>query len=416
VPGAAAFDVRHRIEYPGCEGFGTELCDIRNESCQAELFGLMRCLYGAGPTQPPPIVFVSRKVFQEDVRARTAELREQREPLKWAAAQLGLHGSVQEPESSAPGSIVDGYYRPRTGEILMLAERVRGVGLNATLSLAHELVHALQDRDLALREVLESEATRNMDRELALRAAIEGEATAYAEVLQALHAKRILRFGEARWLTRLARETDLADGSAPARPSALDAALGDFGYAYGAHWAARTLERGTRLDITIAASDATLDSHALMAVRHGWPQRGAAPSCSPLSTPLPPATLEASDRLGSWLVQAYVLRHGGDAARARAAAQAARGDCLYVYSARPPRRRATSEWAAEVQLTRTLVWDSYWDGELTAGAFADTLRMAQGRRGQIESVSVQGTRTRLIIKGAPPPAAEPINSPSRATL
>jgi hypothetical protein len=404
-----ALDVRHRIEYPGCEGFGTELCDIREDSCQSELFGLMRCLYGAGPARPPPIVFVSREVFQGDVRARAAELREQREPLAWAAAELGLHGDLPAPEPGAAEPLVNGYYRPRTGEILMLAERTTGVGLNATLSLAHELVHALQDRDLALREVLESEASRNVDRELALRAAIEGEATAYAEVLQALHAKRILRFGEARWLERLARETDRADGSTPARSSALDAALADFGYAYGAYWAASTLGRGTRLDISAAASDEALDTHALLAARHGWLQRGAPPACSPLSTPLPPATLEASDRLGSWHVQAYVLKHGGDGPRARAAAQAARGDCLYVYSARPQRRRTTSEWAAEAPMTRTLVWDTYWDGEPAARAFADMLSLAQGRQGRLHSLSVDGVRTRLVAKGAPSSVADHLN-------
>jgi hypothetical protein len=372
-PGAARrgpFDPSRRSAYPGCEAFGAELCDVRDERCQAELFGLVRCLYGAGPASPPRVTFAPRAVFLEDVRRRERELLERRAPLEWAAARLGLHGG----RSDAPGAVTGGYYRPKTRDIVMLADRATSSGLSATLTLAHELLHALQDRDGALRRVLESERGRSVDHELALRAAIEGEASAYAELLQALHGKRVLDFRDERWLERLARAADAADVTPLARLSALDAALGDFGYAYGAYWAATALGRGAPLEIDRASRDAAFDSRGIMSERHGWAREIRAATCP------------SGERLGAWLVQAYVLVHTKDAERARAAARATRGDCL------------------SVELGRRLVWETHWSSERAAHAFAELLELQQGHSGLTHTVSVEGSRATLDAAGAERPS------------
>lgn len=106
----------------------------------------------------------------------------------------------------------------------------------------------------------------------------------------------------------------------------------------------------------------------------------------------------------------------GDATRSRAAAQAVQGDCLYVYSARPARAREASGSSAAGRGTRTLVWDTYWDGELEAHAFAQVLALAEDPRVPFRSVRVDGVRTRLIADDAHSPAADPTDSQPRATL
>jgi hypothetical protein len=380
--------LHERIEYPGCEGFGSELCNISEQGCQRQLFGLMRCLYGAGPSAPPHISFVSRDVFRNDVRFHAARVRERRQPLEWAADCLGLHSPALEFVLAEPG-LVNGYYRPETKEILLVEQR-NPDGLNATLALAHELVHALQDRGGVLLQMRAGERDRSVDRELALRAVVEGEATAYEQLLQGLHAKRIVSFGGSKELHRLELRTDVADATAPTRASPLDAAVADFAYAYGSYWAGAMLTRGQPLPIAELLSDSEFGSQSFLDLRHGWAPRPPVPECQngPIHW-LANQTLAASDRLGGWLLQVYVHKTTGDPERAKAAARAFRGDCMLLYR---------GEGAAP----ETLVWKTFWTDARAAQIFAELLHRQQEQQGAPHTIDTIGLETTLIAgrKGA----------------
>jgi hypothetical protein len=379
----AVVRLHERIEYPGCEGFGTALCNVGDAGCQRQLFGLMRCLYGAGPSEPPRIVFVSAEVFRNDVRLHSAKLHERRQPLEWAGVRLGLHPPAPELLHAEPG-LVNGYYRPENGEILLVEQR-NPSGLNATLALAHELVHALQDRDGVLLRLREGERDRSVDRELALRAAVEGEATAYEQLLQGLHAKRVVSFGGRDGLEQRMLQTNVADATASKRASPLDAAIGDFAYAYGTYWARATLTRGQPLPIAALLSDSEFGTQRLLELRHGWAPRPPVPECRsrPIRV-LEDQTLAMHDSLGNWLLQVYVRRLTGDPERARAVARAFRGDCLFVH------RR-------DGRVPETLVWETFWSDALAARTFAELLHQLRAQQGATQSIDTTGLMTTLIV-------------------
>ncbi|MCC6313664.1 MAG: hypothetical protein IT337_06595 [Thermomicrobiales bacterium] len=75
------------------------------------------------------------------------------------------------------GEQVAGYYDPRTDQMFVIGDG-GALGPEEEFTYAHEVVHALQDANLDLGDVMESTQTANDDEALAVAALFEGDATA----------------------------------------------------------------------------------------------------------------------------------------------------------------------------------------------------------------------------------------------
>ncbi|HEY8946079.1 MAG TPA: hypothetical protein VIM73_17545, partial [Polyangiaceae bacterium] len=214
-------------------------CNVAEQGCQRELFGIVQCLYGTTEGARPVVRFVSTEVLARESRTNDERLAREDAALEAFVGQLGLSEARDEEVDTAADSDVgpNAYYSAAKGEVLMLQRAaVPTDGELAWLVLAHEYVHALQNRRGALERTLRSRHERTFDRDLAVFAAFEGEAALYEQVLRALH------HGQRpdRWvLTRFEAETGASDDAVLGQSRLLESSFGSFPYSYGAHWAAR---------------------------------------------------------------------------------------------------------------------------------------------------------------------------------
>jgi len=291
-------------------------CEISDASCQREIYEAVQCLTGTRMHKRPPLLLAAVTPQEELVPAS----------LERAASRLGLASGVVD---STLHEAANAYYAPRLGAIVLRrAESESGANEQAVFTLAHEYVHALQDREHALRDSLVTRGQRTFDEELAIFSLWEGQAALYEEVLRAL----VRGQAPASWArARFASITALNDEAIVRQRRPLGASFASFPYTYGANWAAsRWLGSGeSGLGGTPAAS-----TREIMATRYGWPAavERACPEARPESLEAV-WTRGASDSLGAWILQTYVRLHTKDAARAQLAARNFRGDRIVIYAA-----------------------------------------------------------------------------------
>jgi hypothetical protein len=239
------------------------------------------------------------------------------------------------------------------------------------LSLVHEYVHALQDRNGELLAVQSGSETRSFDQELALWSHFEGEATLHEELVRAfIHD----RDPETWLLQRFAARTDGSDGAIARQRHPLEASFATLPYTYGPYWVALEAEPAT-------------STRQLMARRHDWPSAGARPCDDESSASLAPEQhRRAVDTLGAWLVQTYVRRITNDPESARAAARRWRGDWISFYS-------------SDTDARSSLVWQTCWDSADTAREMRELIA-AQLRRsaGDRATVASEGQRVTAIVR------------------
>lgn len=371
---------------PACQALARERCDVRDEACQERMFSLARCV-SARDGARPPLRFVSRNVLQRERPART---RAAVAPIGEAARLLGLEATPGEgapapqPLESASvarqSSSTNAYYAPRDRAVYFVSDDATGstdetasaTDETARLTLVHEYVHALQDRDGELLAVQRDRDEQTFDRELAAWSAFEGEATLCEELVRGFIHHRV---DQSWFLQGFAERTRGTDGAIARQRRPLEASFATFPYTYGAYWAALEATR-------------PLSTYEILARRHDWPT--SVRSCAD-ETPAHLAVgypRRARDSLGAWLVQVYVRRHTGDAERARAAAQRWRGDWLSVYS-----RTASS--------TPSVVWQTCWDSPATAVEMRSLID-AQLRKSTAETVltTQDAHRVTATVRGA----------------
>jgi hypothetical protein len=185
---------------PGCEGFDYRTCDILTADCQRELFGLAACMHGdAGPGEAPP-------VRQLDPASAIALIEEASDGMSMTdgvdamsdtafdeaafraeVRGLELIGLLEAGMIETPSDIVDAtvedllaYYFLPTQEVVIIDRGEPVDDLDANAVLAHEFVHALQDRR---HELASFGVGLDSDGSLARSSLIEGEATLYQYVM-----------------------------------------------------------------------------------------------------------------------------------------------------------------------------------------------------------------------------------------
>ena len=119
---------------------------------------------------PVEVRVISRDEFQRNRRGGTDETHARWNDQVWEALFLvGEDTSVEDAFNDTLGSTVLGYYRGGTDEIVVVSDSEHPVIDRSTL--AHELVHALQDQQFGLGDVPDTQ-----DRQLARNGVVEGEA------------------------------------------------------------------------------------------------------------------------------------------------------------------------------------------------------------------------------------------------
>lgn len=238
----------------------------------------------------------------------------------WGVLKLALGGVV-------------GLYDPAAKQLWVVTD---GAGLDALdgwqlETLAHELMHALQDHRFDLTAMLDG-ALGDLDRELAARAVVEGDAEVHA---------RLWAEGARGWRPGGARL--LLVGALPQAGDVPDAVIREFifPYQWGSVWAEAAIARGG-----LAAIDAALDDPPSTTAHIIHPD-AIAPDWTPEAVALPPLAdalgegwrLESEGPLGEFQLLNYLLpdRGGpprrGDARATDAAVAAAgwRGDRHAIY-------------------------------------------------------------------------------------
>ena len=176
----------------GCNGRELKVCDITQPDCQQDIYYADLRLRGDG-YDPfagiPPIRTISEDQFRQELEAEAAAAAaQQQNPSPWWDTSLSLLGLLPS-TGSLQGNAIDNqvqntaaYYSPDTRDVTVVAHPASSVdpSLLAQMpiinmdTLAHELVHALQDHELSL-----NFQPRSTDEYFAAKALIEGDASLY---------------------------------------------------------------------------------------------------------------------------------------------------------------------------------------------------------------------------------------------
>jgi hypothetical protein len=267
---------------------------------------------------------------------------------------------------------VVGYYDPAT-KVLYIVDGIPEDILSVTVS--HELVHALQDQYVNLDSVQKLKG--NSDRAAAAQAVFEGQAT-YAQMVSMIGASKLDAVLEGGWeaVRQSIRESRTAMPLFSSAPMVIQESL-LFPYLGGAEYV-RRYERhrpkATVLD-SIPASTEQILSEAAM-----FPQRD-----QPVTITLPrSANAETvhEETMGQFGTRLFVYQHGKNLQDAVNAASGWDGDRYRVV-------RVGDEAESG------LVWVTAWDTPTDAAQFVDAVGQGIGRRYRTgaASVSRRGVRT-----------------------
>jgi hypothetical protein len=172
-----------------CPGFDAD-CRIEEASCQRQIFATTACLRGQRNARLPPIRTITREEYEQELRAQAAP-EEDFGVRVWGKA-LGLFGlvpqeqSVQESDVAQRVATVAAFYRRDTRDVTIIAGSAMSQR-SASLTLSHELVHALQDQRERLQPLYDEHA-KTSDANAALKCLTEGEAV-FLSNLTVLHSE-----------------------------------------------------------------------------------------------------------------------------------------------------------------------------------------------------------------------------------
>jgi hypothetical protein len=165
----------------GCEKRKELECDINEDDCRKAIFQVVLRVRGDAfdPFAPmPPVDEMTPEAFGASLRARSTP--ETAESLGWKHA-LGMLRFIDPAQTLSDASIehavrsVAAFYTPTTKRVTIIKRpRDADEQIDAMATLAHEFVHAVQDREVDLRR-----SGALTDAQWARRALIEGDAKLY---------------------------------------------------------------------------------------------------------------------------------------------------------------------------------------------------------------------------------------------
>ncbi len=344
---------------PECPALDTAPCDTRAAACQQRLLKLSACIYGVERAPDVPIRVVSEAQLLDELQEAARDASDD-EDASDTANLRHVERALLELQLVARGALTDG--GGATAEIVDRVDGVyqdaeRGIALvdrgrpqdtpEAAAVLVHEFVHAIQDERYDLNLWRQQQAT-DVDSSLSLRSVSEGQAT-YAQfrVLYAMMGYDLASVDLASALDAF-RDRVLRTVYEDASPYV--ASFTTFPYAIGVHaaersWSATGLHYAERQfqDPPLTTLQALGDSYGLDLAR---------PTARVPPAPEIEAGFELVDqtRLGAFMFELFLRRHGLGAADARALALDWTTDRLWIYAG--PNDSSAFLWEVELQASR----------------------------------------------------------------
>lgn len=377
---------------PGCEGFSYRPCDILSSACQQEVFGLMACARNEAPAdrQLPPVLMMTEDDAIAAVSAAAEGLGAEEPSETFGAEVRGLEmlglieAGLLEQQSDVISVTVESvvaFYLIPTREIVIIDRQNPLDDLDANATLAHELVHAMQDGRHGLAQFTSSHSPSS-DASLAAASVIEGEATFYQLLM--MFAYEGVDFDSVDYRVTLDNLAELGRGMTLEAGSPMITATGIFPYTQGArytgaHW---LRGQGPAVDALYAEPPGT----SLEVMAGGWTDTPLAI----LDFETPPQPLAghsavSDDVAGAWVVFGVLGALSPElesASSLEALAKRWRGDRLWVYQSDDDAGSVAALWAIA------------WDDPDAASSAAERLS-AWAPEGISIEVSVEGSLTRI---------------------
>ena len=286
-------------------------CDIREEACQRDLFYLVLEARGQAWdawASPPPMEVITRDEYRSFLE--NAASSDDGSSLSWDPAYK-LLGFLDRDASSTEASIdskvesVVAFYSSATRRVTIIDHGEPRDPMTASMILAHEIVHALQDRDVGL--LLYFEGATTSDEYMALRSMIEGDATFY-ELLVNLRIRQ-LEFEKVDWRTYFEGYRADVDRAVASSPGRLERARSLLPYVAGAQYLQHAYAQGGPPEVEFAF---LAKPPSLAAVVDAQLAPAPAPVRTPLSCPGPPTPAGyervGSSRLGAAGLHAFAVK------------------------------------------------------------------------------------------------------------
>jgi len=321
-----------------CAGdLGLEPCDIRKSACQRDVFMAVQDVRGSlwDPwLEVPPMRVIGTQQYRAELEAAREWALQADRPYDYLTPALKLLHMI-DPEEPPDGqtdftlSFVAAYYDAVQRSVTII-DRGSGTDLRADVrTLAHELVHAAQERDIGFASF--DTWISSLDTANATGSLIEGEAMLYENLvdakLRSLDVSRI-EWDEyhASWIAGT-REQIAMD------PSPFRLASSGLRYPLGSAYLTDAFLEGAQLGVRRALTAHPDSTARLMAGRKSRDDRPAAAwSCSQPEAP-PGHGRVRDDELGAFSLYAFATRlFPDDDARAWSLASAWNGDRFFIYA------------------------------------------------------------------------------------
>lgn len=323
-----------------------EPCDIREESCQFDTLLAVQDLRGA-TWDPwlslPPTRVIREAHYRDEVLAERAKSLAEQGGYDYLTAGLKLLRMIdpdEAPDAAANFAVssVAAFYDPRSRKVSIIDRGSGGNQLSDVATLAHEFVHAAQDRDVGFGRLYEN--ARGRDGTLAVNALIEGEATLYEMLVVAK--QRDLPKGYVNWDVLLGWAEDTRERVAE-DPSPFRITNNEFVYPLGGYRVAKAYQQGGPLTVRRLFDDPPLSMAEYMR-----PEAQVAPPTPAWTCRRPTAPggmlLVAEDELGALNLYAFATRAFDWEPAAWSRGMDWTGDRFYLYADRQETPSVAVTW------------------------------------------------------------------------
>jgi hypothetical protein len=309
-------------------------CDIRKSSCQFDVFMAVQDVRGSlwDPwLEPPPMHVISEQQYRDQVIAEREQAM-QNEGTDYLTPALKLLHMIDPNE--APNAATEfmvasvaAYYDAVTHNVTIIDRGETADHRLGVQTLAHELVHAAQDRDIGFGRLYQRAST--LDNLNALSALLEGEATVYGLLVDAKQLD--IPKTAINWRILADWASDLRSGVFQ-HPSPYRPANTELAYPLGGLYMSAAYVTGGPLELRRVYDDPPLSAARFMAGR-GKPGDVAAPAWGCGVTREPQGMeLQLADELGPLSVYAFATRVSVTETQAWDRASLWTGDRFYVYA------------------------------------------------------------------------------------
>src|SRR5512133_437911 len=173
---------------PGCENESYLACNVESAGCQKAIFSTMACLRGNQGAVMPAARTISRDEFGVELTADKLEPTLSSEQLSALEHGLVLMKLLDIGDLTGTGFVdsqketVPAFYDADTAAVTFVRQDFGALADHgaATLTLAHEYVHALQDQEHDLNRLID-EYGAPLDSSLAFQSVVEGEASVHED-------------------------------------------------------------------------------------------------------------------------------------------------------------------------------------------------------------------------------------------